>query len=50
MDKQIYITKNDNERLLKLIREKRPHDTYDEALLQELETGKKAAEITFEAY
>ena len=39
MDKQIYITKNDNERLLKLIKEKRPHDTYDEALLHELERG-----------
>lgn len=39
MNKQIYITKNDNERLMELLKEKRPHDTYDEALLQELEKG-----------
>ncbi len=39
MNKQIYITKNDNERLMELLKEKRPHDTYDEALLQELERG-----------
>lgn len=39
MDKQIYITKNDNERLMELLKEKRPHDTYDEALLHELKRG-----------
>lgn len=39
MNKQIYITKNDNERLMELLKEKRPHDTYDEALLHELKRG-----------
>ncbi len=39
MDKQIYITKNDKERLVELLKEKRLHDKYDEALLQELKRG-----------
>jgi len=39
MDKQIYITKNDKEKLLELLGEKWPHDKYDEALIRELERG-----------
>ena len=39
MDKKIYITKNDKERLMELLGEKWPHDKYDEALLRELERG-----------
>ena len=37
MNKQIYITNKDNERLTKLIREKWQTSKYDEELLQELE-------------
>lgn len=37
MNKQIYITNKDNERLTKLIREKWQPTKYDEELLQELE-------------
>ena len=40
MNKQIYITKNDYESLMKLLKEKRPHDIYDETLLGELKKGK----------
>lgn len=40
MNKQIYITKNDYESLIKLLKEKRPHDIYDETLLSELKKGK----------
>ena len=39
MNKQIYITKNDKERLMELLGEKWPHDKYDEALIRELERG-----------
>lgn len=40
MNKQIYITKNDYESLIKLLKEKRPHDIYDETLLGELKKGR----------
>ncbi len=36
MDKKIYITKNDNKKLVKLLEEKIPHDNYDKDLLSEL--------------
>jgi regulator of nucleoside diphosphate kinase len=37
---QIYITKNDHERLMHLLDRRRPHDEFDKALLAELEKGK----------
>lgn len=40
MKDQIYITKNDHARLMKLLKEKHFHDSYDEALLNELTRGK----------
>jgi len=37
---QIFITQFDYDRLMKLLKKRRPHDEYDKALLAELERGK----------